>query len=55
MAAEDDPHFMYILNFNRDYVVRVVFLVISQARCYLKRDPFAYETSADVHLPRNEP
>ena len=46
MVAEDDPHFMYNINFNPDYVVDL--LVISQARCYLKRDPLAYEITANV-------
>ena len=44
--SRDTSRSMYFLNFNLDYVV--VLLVIS-AICYLKRDPFAYESTADVH------
>ena len=44
MAAEDDLHFMYILNFNDCYIE--ILLVFIQARYYLK--PFRHETTADV-------
>ena len=50
MAAENDPHFMYILNFNYGYTV-----VITQARCYLNGDLLAYETGREYTMPRNQP
>ena len=46
MAVGDNLRSMYIHNFQSYYVCR---LTVISARCCLKRDPFAYESRADVH------